>query len=73
MNACKLRQANQASQAASPQAASLPYADQLQILWTDSIGWISIHSLQIIVGAVFASVIATGVNTALSGSRTPSA
>lgn len=42
---------------AAPRAASLPYVDQIQLLWADSIIWISNHSLQIIVGAAFATVI----------------
>lgn len=42
---------------APPQAASLPYADQIQLLWADSILWITNHSLQIIIGAAFAAVI----------------
>jgi small-conductance mechanosensitive channel len=42
---------------APPQAASLPYADQIQLLWADSIAWITNHSLQIVVGAGFAAVI----------------
>ena len=39
------------------QADSLPYADQLQMLWSDSIVWISNHSLQILIGGIFAAVI----------------
>jgi small-conductance mechanosensitive channel len=37
--------------------ASLPYARQIELLWTDSITWISNHSLQIIIGAAIGFVI----------------
>jgi small-conductance mechanosensitive channel len=37
--------------------ASLPYARQIELLWSDSVAWITTHSLQIIVGAVIGTVI----------------
>jgi small-conductance mechanosensitive channel len=42
---------------APPPAASLPYGDQIPLLWIDSIAWVTSHSLQIIIGAAFAAVI----------------
>jgi small-conductance mechanosensitive channel len=38
-------------------AAERPYAEQMQMLWQDSIDWVSTHGLQIIVGIAIGAVI----------------